>query len=282
VHRASVIATSSIVETATARRDVAATGPAPKNAPSLARVAARPCVVGRARPPGHTPTGIEERRGPAMARAQLTISSRNYSSWCLRGWLLCKFAGLEFEVVKVPVDDASARAELLLLSPSFLTPCLTCDGIEVWDTLAIAEFLHESLPAAGLLPAERAERTRCRSICGEMHSGFMNLRAALPMNLKARHPGFKIWSGALMDIDRVCVIWRDALARSGGPFLFGARTMADAMYAPVCTRLATYDVALDPISAGYRDHVLALPEMREWTAAALQEPDEVEELEVEF
>ena len=217
-----------------------------------------------------------------MAKASLTISSRNYSSWCLRGWLLCKFAGLDFEVAKVSLDDAEARAELLLLAPSFLTPCLTWDGIQVWDTLAIAEFLNELLPGAGLLPPDQAERARCRSISGEMHSGFANLRAALPMNLKTDHPGFKVWAGAQSDVDRVCVIWREALARSGGPFLFGERTMADAMYAPVCTRFSTYHVPLDPICAAYRDHILGLPEMIEWTGAALTEPDEVEELEVEF
>jgi glutathione S-transferase len=94
-----------------------------------------------------------------MAKSLLTISSRNYSSWSLRGWLLCKLAGLEFETVSLPLDDASARAELLLLSPSFLTPCLTHDGIKVWDTLAIAEFLDETFPDAGLLPADRAERS---------------------------------------------------------------------------------------------------------------------------
>ena len=217
-----------------------------------------------------------------MAKASLTISSRNYSSWCLRGWLLCRFAGLEFEVEKVSLDDADARAELLLLAPSFLTPCLTYDGIKVWDTLAIAEFLNEVLPGGGLLPTDSAQRALCRSIGGEMHSGFANLRAALPMNLKADHPGFKVWAGAQSDVDRVCVIWREALARSGGPFLFGERSMADAMYAPVCTRFSTYHVPLDPICAAYRDHILALPEMIEWTAAASLEPDEVEELEVEF
>ncbi|MGZ3314613.1 MAG: glutathione S-transferase, partial [Caulobacteraceae bacterium] len=206
-----------------------------------------------------------------MAKASLTISSRNYSSWCLRGWLLCKFAGLDFVVDKSPLDDAEARAELLLLAPSFLTPCLTYDGLKVWDTLAIAEFLHEELPHAGLLPAGRDARARCRSISGEMHSGFANLRAALPMNLKADHPGFKVWAGAQSDVDRVCVIWREALARSGGPFLFGdQRTMADAMYAPVCTRFSTYHVPLDPLCAAYRDHILAMPEMVEWTAEALQ------------
>jgi glutathione S-transferase len=217
-----------------------------------------------------------------MAKASLTISSRNYSSWCLRGWLLCRFAGLEFDTVKVGLDDADARAELLLLSPSFLTPCLTYEGVRVWDTLAIAEFLQEVLPEAGLFPADRAARSRCRSISGEMHSGFANLRAALPMNLKAHHPGFKVWAGAQSDVDRICAIWRDELARSGGPFLFGERSVADAMYAPVCTRFATYEVALDARCAAYRDHILALPEMVEWTAAAKLEPDEVEELEVEF
>jgi glutathione S-transferase len=217
-----------------------------------------------------------------MAKASMTISSRNYSSWCLRGWLLCKFAGLEFVAVKVPLDNAEARAELLLLAPSFLTPCLSFEDIQVWDTLAIAELLHETLPDAGLLPPDRAARSRCRAISGEMHSGFANLRAALPMNLKASHPGFKVWTGAQSDIDRICLIWRDALAQSGGPFLFGQRTVADAMYAPVCTRFATYDVKLDPVCAAYRDRILALPEMVEWTAAAQLEPDEVEELEVEF
>jgi glutathione S-transferase len=217
-----------------------------------------------------------------LAKASLTISSRNYSSWCLRGWLICKFAGLDFEVVKAAVDDAGARAELLLLSPSFLIPRLDYDGLKIWDTLAIAEFLNEALPDARLLPADRAARARCRAISGETHSGFANLRAALPMNLKASHPGFKVWAGAQSDIDRIAVIWRDQLAASGGPFLFGDPGLADAMYAPVCTRFVTYDVALDAVCAGYRDRIIALPEMKEWTAEALGEPDEVEELEVEF
>jgi len=217
-----------------------------------------------------------------MAKASLTISSRNYSSWCLRGWLICKFAGLEFEAVKLALDDASARAELLLLAPSFLTPCLTYDGLKVWDTLAIAEFLNETLPDAKLLPKDAEARAHCRAICGEMHSGFANLRAALPMNLKASHPGFKVWAGAQSDVDRIAAIWREQLALSGGPFLFGELSLADAMYAPVCTRFVTYDVALDSECAAYRDRIISLPEMREWTAAALQEPDEVEELEVEF
>jgi glutathione S-transferase len=218
-----------------------------------------------------------------MAKVTLTISSRNYSSWSLRGWLLCKMAGLSFETVMLPIDDAASRAELLLLSPSFLVPCLSYEGIEVWDTLAIAEFLQEILPDSGLMPEDRGKRAWCRSVSGEMHSGFANLRAALPMNLKSRHPGFKVWAGAQLDIDRVLAIWRGCLEGSGGPFLFGAApTLADAMYAPVCTRFVTYDVALDPLCAAYRDQILALPAMAEWTKAAQLEPDEVEELDVEF
>src|SRR5215813_12572755 len=129
-----------------------------------------------------------------MAEATLTIASKNYGAWSLRGWLLCKFAGLDVEEKSIPSDDPSTRAELLLLSPSFLVPCLTINGIKVWDTLAIAETLNEMRPEAGLLPDERVARSHCRSICGEMHSGFSNLRSALPMNLKAHHPGFRVWS----------------------------------------------------------------------------------------
>jgi glutathione S-transferase len=217
-----------------------------------------------------------------MAGTILTISSKNYSSWSLRGWLLCKMAGLEFEEKLLPADDPSTRAELLLLSPSFLVPCLTHDGLAIWDTLAIAEYLNEFNPQAGLLPQERTARARCRSISGEMHSGFSSLRAALPMNLKAQHPGFKIWSGAQADIDRITTIWRECFATYGGPYLFGALTMADAMYAPVVTRFLTYDVLLDRACASYCERIMALPFMLEWVAAAKAEPEEVEELDVEF
>jgi glutathione S-transferase len=217
-----------------------------------------------------------------MAELILTISSKNYSSWSLRGWLLCKMAGLEFVEQAVPVDDPANRAELLLLSPSILVPCLTHEGIKVWDTLAIAEYLNELKPKAGLLPAKRAARARCRSICGEMHSGFGNLRSALPMNLKARHTGFKVWAGAQADIDRIATIWRECFAEHGGPYLFGTLTMADAMYAPVVTRFQTYDVKLDRDCGTYCERIMALPEMIAWREAALVEPDELEELDMEF
>jgi glutathione S-transferase len=217
-----------------------------------------------------------------MTETILTISSKNYSSWSLRGWLLCRMAGLKFVEEVVPVDDPANRAELLLLSPSILVPCLTHQGIRIWDTLAIAEFLNELRPKAGLLPADRGARARCRSICGEMHSGFTNLRSALPMNLKARHPGFKIWAGAQADIDRITTIWRECFAAYHGPYLFGKLTMADAMYAPVVTRFLTYDVKLDADCAGYCDRIMALPDMIAWCDAATLEPEELEELDMEF
>jgi glutathione S-transferase len=218
-----------------------------------------------------------------MAEASLTLSSKNYSSWSLRGWLLCKMAGLDFAEQIAPIDDPATRAELLLLSPSFLVPCLQHGPVKVWDTLAIAEYLNEIKPDAGLLPADPVARAHCRAVCGEMHSGFANLRSALPMNLKARHDGFKVWAGAQADIDRVTTIWRECLKHYGGPYLFGTTpTIADAMYAPVCTRFATYDVKLDPVSAAYRDLMLGWSPMLEWTAAAKSEPEEVEELDVEF
>lgn len=218
-----------------------------------------------------------------MAEATLTISSKNYSSWSLRGWLMCRMAGIDFAEKVMPADDPSTRAELLLLSPSFLVPALTYDGVKVWDTLAIGGFLNEIKPEAGFYPADQVARAHCRSISGEMHSGFANLRAALPMNLKAHYPGFKIWAGAQADIDRVTAIWRECLSLYGGPYLFGATlTMADAMYAPVCTRFATYGVSLDTASAAYCQRILSWPAMVEWIAAAKQEPDDIEELEVEF
>jgi glutathione S-transferase len=222
-------------------------------------------------------------KGDSMAEATLSISSKNYGSWSLRGWLLCKMAGLDFEEVTASSEDPYIRAELLLLSPSFLVPALTHDGIKIWDTLAIAEYLNELKPEAGLLPEDRAARARCRSVSGEMHSGFSNLRSALPMNLKAHYPGFKVWAGAQADIDRIVTVWRECLDQYGGPYLFGEKpTVADAMYAPVCARFVTYDVPLDPDCEGYCRTVMAMPFMQEWIAAAKLEPDEVEELDVEF
>ncbi|WP_050477385.1 glutathione S-transferase family protein [Herbaspirillum rhizosphaerae] len=217
-----------------------------------------------------------------MPKTTLRITSKNYSSWSMRGWLLAKFAGLPFQEDIVSPDDPDARAEILLLSSSILVPSLKHGDIFVWDTLAIAEYLNEIRPAAKLLPADQAARAHCRAICGEMHSGFSALRSALPMNLKAHFPNFKVWSRAQADIQRITTIWKECLAKYGGPYLFGERTMADAMYAPVITRFITYDVALEPICAAYSKRIMAMPEMKEWIAAAQKEPEDIDELDVEF
>jgi glutathione S-transferase len=201
----------------------------------------------------------------------------------LRGWLLCKMSGLDFDEDVLDNDDPDTRAELLLLSSSFLVPKLVHDGVTVWDTMAIGEYLNEVRPDSGLLPSDTIARAHCRAVCGEIHSGFVNLRSALPMNLKAKHRDFKVWAGAQADVDRILAIWGECLEAYGGPFLFGPQpTMADAMYAPVCTRFYTYDVELDDRSAAYCETIMTLPAMREWITAAEREPDELEELDVEF
>lgn len=218
-----------------------------------------------------------------MATAELTISSKNYGAWALRGWLMCKLSGLKFTEKVIPPDDPSMRAEILLLSASMRVPSLVHDGVHVWDVLAIGEYLNEIKPGAGLMPADRAARAHCRAICGEMHSGFTALRSSLPMNIKGSFPGFKLWSRAQTDIDRIEAIWIECLKKYGGPYLFGAKPcIADAMFAPVVTRFITYEVAIDPVCVAYCDTIMALPAMKEWVAAAEAEPDEIDELDAEF
>ena len=218
-----------------------------------------------------------------MTQAVLTISSKNYGAWALRGWLMCKLAGLNFSEKVISPDDPSMKAEMLLLSSSMLVPALEHQGIKVWDTMAIGEYLNEVYPWAHLLPADAAARAHCRAICGEMHSGFASLRALLPMNIKARFPGFKVWSRAQADINRIKEIWTECLARYKGPYLFGKHpTLADAMYAPVVTRFLSYDIPLDKACAAYVQTIMALPAMHEWVQAAMTEPDEIDELDAEF
>lgn len=228
-------------------------------------------------------SAAQVKANPEVAQAVLTISSKNYSSWSMRGWLLARFSGVPFTENVLPPDDPSTRAEILLLSSSIRVPSLVHGDVLVWDTLAIAEYLNEIAPQAGLLPAGMKARAHCRAISGEMHSGFTSLRSALPMNLRAHFPRFKVWSRAQADVERITAIWRECLDTYGGPYLFGAqRTLADAMYAPVCTRLRTYDVAVDAQSQAYCDRMLSEPEVIEWVAAAKVEPDDIDELDVEF
>lgn len=256
----------------------------PVATPARPKTASKSAAKPAAKAPAKSaPARAPAKKSSAGVASTLSLSSKNYSSWSLRGWLMARLAGLDFDEVIVSPDDADARQEILLLSPSILVPCLTHEGIKVWDTLAIGEYLAEIHPESGLLPKDRAARAHCRAICGEMHSGFSSLRSALPMNLKGNFPGHKVWSRAEGDIARITAIWRDCLDTYGGPFLFGAKPcMADAMYAPVVTRFLTYHVKLDRTGILYCQQIMQMPEMKAWIAAALSEPEDIEELDMEF
>ena len=218
-----------------------------------------------------------------MARTTLTLSSKNYSSWSLRGWLMTKLAGIDFDEVIVAPDDADARAEILLLSPSILVPCLTYEGIKIWDTLAIGEFLNEIAPKAGLLPKDRAKRAHCRSVS---RRDALRLRIAAPGVADEHQGAFFQFQGLVEGQGRHRPDRGDLATNAsrvdGGPFLFGEISMADAMYAPVVSRFRTYGVTLEPALQAYADRIWDLPAMTEWREAALLEKEEIEELEVEF
>lgn len=218
-----------------------------------------------------------------MAGATLLISSKNYSSWSLRGFLLSRLAGLKFEEKLVDPEDPINRKELLMQSSSIRVPALMHDDVVIWDTLAIAEYLNEKFPKAAMLPADPAARARCRSIAGEMHSGFSALREALPMNLKLFRPKFAVWSAVQADIDRISEIWNECLTTWKGPWLFGTNpTIADAMYAPVVTRFRSYDVHMTGACENYCQQIMAWADMKEWFAAAQKEPEQIDELDIEF
>lgn len=218
-----------------------------------------------------------------MTEATLLISSKNYSSWSLRGFLLAKLSGISFREERVSPDDPRAKEELLMRTSSILVPCLIHGEVSVWDTIAIAEYLNENFPEAGMLPHDIVARARCRSISGEMHSGFAALRSSLPMNLRFRKPGFTVWSSAQADIDRITSIWQDCLTTWKGPFLFGRMpTIADCMYAPVVTRFQSYDVNVGSICQEYCDTILAWSPMKEWISDAKEEPQEIIELDLDF
>jgi len=218
-----------------------------------------------------------------MAEAVLFITSRNYSSWSLRGWLLCRIAGLPFRAESISPDDPRVKEELLMRASSIRYPALVHGDVKVWDTLGMAEYLNEAFPEANMLPQEKQARALCRSISGEMHSGFSALRSSLPMNIRASRPGFRIWTGPRGDIAAVNAIWEDCIARSGGPFLFGATPcIADAMFAPVVSRYVTYDVKMEGACRVFADAVLGWDAMVDWMRDALEEPEEIAELDIEF
>lgn len=215
---------------------------------------------------------------------RLIIGNRNYSSWSLRAWLVAARCGVPFEVVRLPLDTPEFAARVHALSPSGRVPALQLGSVVVWDSLAIAETLAERFPAAQLWPMDADARAEARAVSAEMHAGFGALRQALPMNIRARRH-VELGTAVQADIARVHALWASCRARfaAQGPWLFGAWSIADAMYAPVVTRFVTYrvegdgrDPAADAHVAGYITTTCADPLLAEWSALAREETEVVE------
>ncbi len=213
---------------------------------------------------------------------KLVIGNKNYSSWSMRPWVLLRQAGIEFEEVKVRFDsfapDSAFKRALARLKVAGKVPVLLDGDLAIWDTLSIAEYLAESFPDKRLWPTDRKARARARSLCAELHSGFSALRSHCPMNIEASLPevGALVWRdqpGVRADVERLEALWGDALAEHGGPMLFGDFSVADAFFAPICTRLHTYGLPLSDTVAAYVQRVRALPGVQAWITEALAEQD---------
>lgn len=202
----------------------------------------------------------------------IVLGSKNYSSWSMRAWLVLAHTGAPFEEIMVRLGEPDTRQKILPHSPSGRVPALKDGATVIWDSLAIAEYLHERFPVAQLWPGDPAQRARARSICCEMHSSFTALRSALPMNIRRSSPHVAKTPEVMADVERITQIWREELARSGGPFLFGRFTIADAFFAPVASRFRTYAVPVDDAARRYVEHVLGLPISQKWIEAARTEP----------
>jgi len=212
---------------------------------------------------------------------QLVIGNKNYSSWSMRPWVLMSQLEIPFHELKLRFDfdeDSAFRAAVAKVSPAGFVPVLVDEGFSVWDTLAITEYLHEKFPDRGVWPAEVKARARARSLASEMHAGFGALRQHCTMNIEARLPevGARLWAemqALRREVARIEAAWADALAASGGPFLFGRFSAADAFFAPVCTRLTTYALPLSATAQAYVERVCAAPGVARWIADARAEAD---------
>ncbi|MCM2339853.1 glutathione S-transferase family protein [Rhodoferax sp.] len=213
---------------------------------------------------------------------KLYIGNKNYSSWSMRSWVLLTQAGIAFDEVMVRFDaftpDSQFKATLRTLSPTGKVPVLVDGDLLVWDTLAIAEYVAEQFPEKALWPRDKAARARARSLCAEMHSGFAGLRSHCPMNIEASLPetGALVWRdqpAVRADVARLVSMWQQCLDDHGGPLLFGDFSVADAFFAPVCSRLLTYALPLPADIVAYVKRVCALPGVKAWIDGALAEQD---------
>lgn len=206
----------------------------------------------------------------------LFVGNKNLSSWSLRPHLALAYTGAAFDEIVIRLDRPDTRKRILEITPSGRVPALRDGDVLVWDSLAICEYLNERFPEAKLWPQSPAARAQARAVSAEMHSGFADLRREMPMNITRRTPRTPS-TAAAEDIARVLALWTELRAKApgagdaAGPFLFGAFSIADAMFAPVVTRFVTYDVKVPDVARAYMDAVLALPAMVRWIADASEE-----------
>jgi glutathione S-transferase len=212
---------------------------------------------------------------------KLLIGNRNYSSWSLRPWLVLRHFEIPFEDEVLLLGGEGWRENLKRRSPTGKVPVLLDDDLVVPETLAIIEYVADLFPEKGIWPAERRDRALARAAASEMHAGFTALRGHAPMNLRASHPGKVDLDAVRLDLHRVEEVWGSLLARSGGPYLFGAFTAADAMFAPLATRLRTYELPVSDIAQRYVEAIYALPAFQAWRTLALQEPWIVDDDEID-
>lgn len=208
---------------------------------------------------------------------KLIVANKNYSSWSFRPWLALRVKNISFEEVLIPFDMPSGNPEFAQFSPTNKVPVLQDGDLTVWESLAILEYLAERFPSAGLWPGGRADRAVARSVASEMHGGFLALRAECPMNMRREHKALHVSDDVHRDVHRITEIWRGCLDGSGGPFLFGGFTNADAMFGPVVNRLAIYRLSDDPVVRSYSEAMTSLPAWKEWQDAARAETWVVEE-----
>ncbi|CUW37392.1 putative Glutathione S-transferase [Magnetospirillum sp. XM-1] len=200
----------------------------------------------------------------------LVVGTKRWSSWSLRAWMALAATGAPFRQVHIELRQPDTKETILKWSPSGKIPMLDDGGVKVWDSLAICEYLAERFPEAKLWPEDREARAHARSISAEMHAGFVPLRSACPMDVVEDHPMAEIPDDVKADVARIDAIWSECRTRfgQGGPFLFGAFTNADAMYAPVVTRIRTYSLPVGPVTSAYCDAVMAHPAMQAWVMEA--------------
>jgi glutathione S-transferase len=204
----------------------------------------------------------------------LLIGNKNYSSWSLRPWIAMKVAGIAFEERVISLDDPQFKRRVMEISPAGKVPALVDGEVHVWESLAILEYLAEKFPGAKLWPQKPGARAHARAIAAEMHAGFAALRRECPMNFWRPVKKRELSAEAAANVARIDAMWSDCRARFGGSgdFLFGTFGAADAMYAPVVSRFATYAADVGPASRGYMQAVAELAAWREWKAAAIKEP----------